>query len=510
MANEHTADWDVAVVGAGVSGTYTAWRLAQAGKKVALFEASQRIGGRLFSAQPKGMPHLRAELGGMRFPHHHQFVWALAEELGLKRTTFPNADDVNFFFLRGRRLAPEELADPEKVPYFLAPEERGKDPESLLFELFMRTVPGFEEYEWSEWQTRRQEFPTFDGKLLSNVGFWNLLYPHCSKEAYDFIREAAGYDTAFGNCSAADDLYFMLEHIQGDGTASGLEKGLASLPQELAKRFEDLGGKVELGCPLAGFAHQNGLVDLQFADGHTQTASELVLAMPRRSLELLSESNPLFAHSTFLEDLQAVAGVNACKIFVGFDRPWWRDQGIQHGRTSTDLPLRQCYYFGTEGEQEGADPENTNSLLMAGYNDGTSVDYWEGYQPTSYIDHLLGHTPIAAHDNTVPSAMLEEIHRQLELIHGCKVPEPYTAHFQDWRSDPYGGGWHAWQIHSKRVEVMKRMRKPVEHLPVYICGEAYSNTHGWAQGALNSAELVCQEQLGLPAIDCLPEGHLLD
>ena len=58
----------------------------------------------------------------------------------------------------------------------------------------------------TEWQTRRQEFPTFDGKLLSNVGFWNLLYPHCSKEAYDFIREAAGYDTAFGNCSAADDL----------------------------------------------------------------------------------------------------------------------------------------------------------------------------------------------------------------------------------------------------------------------------------------------------------------
>ena len=45
-------DLDVAVVGGGVSGAYSAWRLqeAQGAKsKIALFEYSDRIGGRLYS-----------------------------------------------------------------------------------------------------------------------------------------------------------------------------------------------------------------------------------------------------------------------------------------------------------------------------------------------------------------------------------------------------------------------------------------------------------------------------
>lgn len=498
------------MVGAGVSGTYLAWRLAAEGKRVALFEASHRIGGRLYSQQPDDMPHLRAELGGMRFPHHHRFIWNLANHLGLEPSSFPKADDINFFFLRGRRLQPEDLVNTDKVPYFLSAEEQGKDPETLLFEMFAQAIPGLEEYEWRQWQTERQNFLSREGKLLSDIGFWNLLLPLCSKEAYSFIRDAAGYETAFGNFSAVDDAYFMMEHLQGGGTASGLVKGLASLPQELARRFEGEGGSLYLGRALSGFELSDGALKLSFRGQSTETAGALVLAMPRRSLELLAESSPLFGQTSFLADLQAVRGVRACKMFLGFERPWWRDLGIKTGRSSTDLPIRQCYYFGTEGEQNGADPANTHSLLMAGYNDGASVDFWSGYQAQPLVDHRLGHTAVPEETEAIPAAMLREIHRQLELMHGCKIPAPTTAYFRDWEGDPYGGGWHAWETHSRRVEVMRRMRRPLEGAAVHVCGEAYSNTHGWAQGALNSAELVCQEQFCLAPAPWLPEDHLLD
>src|SRR3954466_14941219 len=71
---------DVAVIGGGVSGAYVAWRLlgpeadqspllqrlraARGGAplRVGLFEQSDRIGGRLWSVAPPGMPHVRAEL----------------------------------------------------------------------------------------------------------------------------------------------------------------------------------------------------------------------------------------------------------------------------------------------------------------------------------------------------------------------------------------------------------------------------------------------------------------
>ena len=59
---------DIAVVGAGVAGVYTAWRLKQKFPKsrIALFEYSNRIGGRLYSVSYPA-PHVNAELGGMRF-----------------------------------------------------------------------------------------------------------------------------------------------------------------------------------------------------------------------------------------------------------------------------------------------------------------------------------------------------------------------------------------------------------------------------------------------------------
>src|ERR1700761_295830 len=76
-------DVDVAIVGGGVGGIYTGWRLmtsplgtglaaewasARDGKlEVALFEGSDRIGGRLLSARSAHMPDTTAEIGGMRY-----------------------------------------------------------------------------------------------------------------------------------------------------------------------------------------------------------------------------------------------------------------------------------------------------------------------------------------------------------------------------------------------------------------------------------------------------------
>ncbi|HWT03911.1 MAG TPA: NAD(P)-binding protein [Pyrinomonadaceae bacterium] len=57
MADERI---DIAIVGAGVSGVYSAWRLKQSDPslKVVLFEGSRRIGGRLLSVRPPDIPAL--------------------------------------------------------------------------------------------------------------------------------------------------------------------------------------------------------------------------------------------------------------------------------------------------------------------------------------------------------------------------------------------------------------------------------------------------------------------
>src|ERR1700690_415614 len=70
-------DIDVAIVGGGVAGTYAAWRLAseQPRLRVALFEMSDRIGGRLRSLAFREAPNLVCEAGGMRFLPAHKHVF---------------------------------------------------------------------------------------------------------------------------------------------------------------------------------------------------------------------------------------------------------------------------------------------------------------------------------------------------------------------------------------------------------------------------------------------------
>src|SRR6476620_7900485 len=134
-------DLDIAIVGGGVSGAYSAWRLQQergATESIALFEYSDRIGGRLYTVTLPGLPHVKAEVGGMRYiPDEHKMVANLVDHLKLATKDFPMGapapvgSNCNLFYLRGKHLRLHELADPDKVPYNLAWSERGLGPTNL-------------------------------------------------------------------------------------------------------------------------------------------------------------------------------------------------------------------------------------------------------------------------------------------------------------------------------------------------------------------------------------------
>lgn len=124
---------DVAVVGGGASGTYSAWRLQQdLGDKqnIVLFEYSDRIGGRLFSINLPGLPNVVAEVGGMRYmpgKDGHVLVDHLVDHLKLQTRDFPMGapepvgSKNNLFYLRGQRFRYRDFEEaPEKIPYQLA------------------------------------------------------------------------------------------------------------------------------------------------------------------------------------------------------------------------------------------------------------------------------------------------------------------------------------------------------------------------------------------------------
>jgi hypothetical protein len=523
---------DVAVVGGGVSGVYSAWRLVTSEPKagsplakwssarpdgkprVKVFEASNRIGGRLLSLTPPGMPHVRCELGGMRYMSTQKYVRSLIEnELELEVRLLPVDEPENVAYLRGRHLRLAELADPDKVPYQVDWAERGQPPSSLVSYAMDQIIPGVTKMHGAQLWDALKSF-MIDGRHVYEHGFWNLLALSLSREGYMFAQQSGGYDTTMLNWNAADTIVLNFDFAP-TVTFHAVVQGYERVPAMVCELFQAAGGALAMETRLASFDEAklpDGTdgVKLVF-DGETEPvfARSLILAMPRRSLELLGQTGAVLGaeNGDVHELIRSVTPIPLFKIFVCYHAPWWTSFGVTQGRSVTDLPIRQCYYWGTEGQQPGGDPANLNSALMATYDDTLNVSFWGGLRDTTKQApyetrpnrHVDPHPGSPAWDDfKAPAPMVDEIQRQLKEMHGARfAPAPYAAAYKDWGEDPYGGGVNFWNIHAKSWEVIPRIAKPKEEVPVYICGEAYSNGQGWVEGALETAELVLQTHFDL-------------
>lgn len=74
----------IVIVGAGLAGLTAAYRLKQAGFSARLFEASNRIGGRMFTGRDVVGTGLTTELGAEFIDTNHEAVLGLVRELGLE------------------------------------------------------------------------------------------------------------------------------------------------------------------------------------------------------------------------------------------------------------------------------------------------------------------------------------------------------------------------------------------------------------------------------------------
>ena len=299
---EHQAEiiLDVAIVGGGVSGAYCGWRLLATASgpppSIALFESSDRIGGRLLSAQPPGIPNTRVELGGMRYTPGHVRVAGLLRELGIPSTPFAVSEPENLRYLRGRSLRVQDMTDAGKLPYDLLPDE--STPQALangftalaaqrMLRMVLRKDVDLDKVDWDQLARTGK----YEGRLLRDLPFRYILQRGISQEAVKFANENSGYDTILTIWNAADGFSWNLGDFSRTVTYFHAEPGYDSLPSTLAQKFAGLGGKITLGRQLDGFdeidADGGKAIALHFADGSNALTRKLILAMPRRSLELL-------------------------------------------------------------------------------------------------------------------------------------------------------------------------------------------------------------------------------
>ncbi|WP_035051684.1 flavin monoamine oxidase family protein [Andreprevotia chitinilytica] len=549
---------DVAVIGAGVSGLYTGWRLlggefkpdGQRPASVHVFDLADRIGGRLLSIKLPGMDVI-GELGGMRYMTSQEMVTSLIQNVfKLPYDDFPMGDPADlYFYLRCQRFHADAWTDAqakgEKFPvrYTFKPGQDGFSPDQLFNKIVYDVLmadPWFAENYSSfvqkdgeyiynfrltsrQWNEIKPELTycfadsPFNGMKVNNIGFWNLINDRVGQDAYDFLADAGGYYSNTINWNAAEAFPYMVGDFSNAGTEyRTIKDGYDQIAYALAQAYTGLSGsqlwlenrlETFTRADDTGYRYQLTFWNEQGKYHWHVRANTIVLAMPRRSLELLDQQNFFFHKETARELQKNIASVimePSFKLLMGFDEPWWtEDFGATSGESVTDLPMRQCYYF-------GVDPKNSHSLFLSSYNDMRTVPFWQVLmrnratlatyetRPTRLVSQAQitsWHGQTRLPGDPVPKAMVEEAMRQVRELHGPQnqIPDPYIARLQDWTEDPYGGGYHAWCAHVSVKDIMPYMRRPKPTESIHITGEAYSDAQGWVEGAFCVTELMLQE-----------------
>ncbi|HEY0070649.1 MAG TPA: FAD-dependent oxidoreductase [Chloroflexia bacterium] len=563
---------DIAIIGAGVSGLYTGYRLltedGSAGPRqngsprVQIFEMSDRVGGRLDSVVLPGMT-IAGELGGMRYMTSQQIVTTLIETVFADQLThvdFPMGDPAtHYFYMRRQRFRANSWAEAQsrgekfETRYYLNPDDVGYSADQLfnkiVYDVLMAdpwvratygakiTNPQPYDYEFQltaqDWDAIKPvlvyNFPgPYEGRLVNDMGFWNLIKDQVSEEGYQFLADAGGYYSNTINWNAAEAFPYMVGDFSLSQVAyRTIEGGYDQIADVLAEAFQkqpgaEIWGLNRLVCfqyapPQSQYRYQLTIYN-QTADSEwTVYANAIVLAMPRRSLELLDQNNfffgpdPMHPQTKLHKNIDSIIVEPAYKLLMGFTEPWWKeDFGATAGESITDLPMRQCYYFGT-------DPADSHSLFLASYNDMSTVPFWSAlerdplYEPKA--TELASEADVRRFASVqAPRAMVAEVMEQVRELHGLqpnRIPDPYITYFKDWSEDPYGGGYHAWKARVAVKDVMPFMRQPYANEAIHICGEAYSDQQGWVEGALCEAEKMLQEHFGLQWPGWLPKDYYL-
>lgn len=511
---------DYAIVGGGISGIYSAWRLQEADRTLSIkvFESSDRVGGRLLTVTPPRMSDSRVELGGMRYiVEEHHWVVALVKHLNLETEPLPVGVPTNIAYLRGKFLRLSELTNPTKIPYNVAPDEKNAgildnltaQAAAIALAPTIQKLLGIKVTSWkdlkltsAQWQTVATK-GTYEGAPLWSLPMRYLMLRSISNEALALDEDDGGYDSILYTWNAADGFGWNLGDFTPKTTYVRIKKGYDQVPLMLAERFGKAGGAVHPNARLKSFNATSDLVTLDIVeDGQTKTiqAKRLILALPRRSLELLDQTGSVLGpeHTEVHELIGSVTPIPLFKLAILYKEAWWEKLppkgALTHGRSVTDLPIRQCYYWDVDTK--------TKYAVLLVYDDGRDLDYWAGlrgaqaarFEPAVEVDDSSAWGKYPA-----PKRMVEEIHRQLLVMHGNPpgVPPPLAGAYRDWGEDPYGGGANFWRVGVKSYEVAQSIMRPKPSLPVYICGESYSHGQGWVEGALETAEEMLEQRFGL-------------
>lgn len=490
------------VVGAGMSGLYSTWRIMSEAKDedICIFERSDRTGGRLDSDLVKiGDETIKEEQGGMRFTFDSMDdLMTLFLELGLTDQIVPfpmSSGGNNRLFFRGLSFNKSQSADNNYEVwsdlYNLNQSEEGINPNEIINTVFNRILDANPEIKKEIQKGRGPKFWQnfrldcyWEGVAMKDWSLWNLLMNMgYSNECVTMLYRLLGFNGTFLSKMNAGVAYQLLEDFPSEPDFKTLLKGFSELPNALVNNIgaDKIFLKTEVesidGDPERGYTVT--YTPFNSNEASTLIADKVILALPRLALEkLFVRSNALNnignadeAHNLW-DTLQTTSNQPLLKINLYFDKAWWGNSttgqpSVDFGPNFSDLPLGSVYPFYSIDEELVASleyqkwakntgreiPANIQALLdeydQGKYDKPAALTIYCDYLNINFWKALQDNGPVypTRDDITVPDDMYPASQRVVEtamgffkkLFNTSYIPQPIATSARIWEGSTLYG-----------------------------------------------------------------------
>ena len=204
----------------------------------------------------------------------------------------------------------------------------------------------------------------------------------------------------------------------------------------------------------------------------------VILALPKVPIQRIQM--PQFSNPTFISALNTVIDVQASKIFLVYNYPWWLSGSRNFTFTHSDLPYRQSFNWGIS--------RTGKAIFLISYADKEDVPFWSRLQNTGNVISKRND------DTRVTDEVVKQAHRQLSSVYNIPVktiPYPVDGMMFVWNRYPYNGGWVEWMPGSKRYDIKRYLRRPFGQNNIFINhGYWAADYNGWGESSLEAADDV--------------------
>jgi monoamine oxidase len=451
------ADYDVIIVGAGAAGLAAGARLAQAGQRVALLEARERIGGRIFTR------HLPAQDGPVCIELGAEFIHGLPSAtwslVGQAKLSAYELEGSELSFVNGN------WAPPMNQPAMHGIADMMK---------WLEARPGCD-MSFAEYQAAAPTDAATDAAAANYVEAFNAADRHRIGIAALAAQQRAedAIDT--------DRLFHVAE-------------GYDAVMEFLTAQFRAAGGDLALGAPVRRIEWQRGSVRIETAcigaagagmDRKELRARQALITVP---LGVLHADTIAFAPAPgeILTHARRLAMGEVVRVTLLFRERFWRDRHAPSIPEDVRRKLADLSFLFTPAEVPPTwwTPNPTPTPILTA---------WVGGPKATELRRSIAADgdPLA-----LPRRCLATLARVFELSFAELQSLLVSWHEHDWSADPYSRGAYSY-VPAGALDAPAKLTAPVEET-LYFAGEHTDITGHWGtvHAAIGTGIRAAEQMLG--------------